>query len=62
MNIKEYMQDIGKRARAASRIMAKTDTDTKNSALLKIADLIIGSQEKLLEANELDLAAGGRTA
>ncbi len=58
MNIKEYMQDIGKRARAASRIMAKTDTDTKNSALLKIADLIIESQEKLLEANELDLAAG----
>ena len=58
MNIKEYMQDIGKRARAASRIMAKMDTDTKNNALLKIADLITGSQEKLLEANDLDLAAG----
>jgi len=58
MNIKEYMQDTGKRARAASRIMAKTDTATKNSALLKIADLIIESQEKLLGANALDLAAG----
>lgn len=58
MNIKEYMQDIGKRARAASRIMAKTDTAIKNSALLKIADLIIESQAKLLEANALDLAAG----
>ncbi len=58
MNIKEYMQDIGKRARAASRIMAKTDTDTKNNALLKIADLIIESQAKLLETNALDLAAG----
>jgi len=58
MNIKEYMQDTGKRARAASRIMAKTDTATKNSALLKIADLIIESQAKLLDANELDLAAG----
>ena len=58
MNVKEYMQDTGKRARAASRIMAKTDTATKNSALLKIADLIIESQEKLLEANALDLAAG----
>ncbi len=58
MNVKEYMQDVGKRARAASRIMAKTDTATKNSALLKIADLIIESQEKLLEANMLDLAAG----
>jgi len=58
MNVKEYMQDTGKRARAASRIMAKTDTGTKNNALLKIADLILESQEKLLEANALDLAAG----
>ena len=58
MNVKEYMQDTGKRARAASRIMAKTDTATKNNALVKIADLIIESQEKLLEANALDLAAG----
>jgi glutamate-5-semialdehyde dehydrogenase len=58
MNIKEYMQDTGKRARAASRIMAKADTVTKNNALIKIADLIIESQEKLLEANALDLAAG----
>jgi len=58
MNVKEYMQDTGKRARAASRIMAKADTVTKNNALIKIADLIIESQEKLLEANALDLAAG----
>ena len=58
MNIKEYMQDTGKRARAASRIMAKTDTATKNKALVKIADLIIEYQEKLLQANALDLAAG----
>jgi glutamate-5-semialdehyde dehydrogenase len=58
MNIKEYMQDTGKRARAASRVMAKTDTATKNQALLKIADLIIESQPRLLEANALDLAAG----
>ena len=58
MDIKPYIQDTGKRARAASRIMAKTDTDTKNKALLKIADLIMGSQTKLLEANALDLAAG----
>ena len=58
MNVKEYMQDTGKRARSASRIMAKTDTATKNKALVKIADLIIESQEKLLQANALDLAAG----
>ncbi|MCH8845999.1 MAG: glutamate-5-semialdehyde dehydrogenase [Proteobacteria bacterium] len=57
MDIKQYMQGVGKRAREASRIMARTDTATKNQALLKIADLIIESQDKLLEANALDLAA-----
>lgn len=58
MNIKKYMQNVGKRAKVAARIIAKTDTNTKNKALLKIADLIIDSQEKLLEINALDLAAG----
>jgi len=58
MDIKQYIQDTGKRARAASRTMAKADTATKNQALLKISDLIIESQADLLEANALDLAAG----
>ncbi|MCH8162575.1 MAG: glutamate-5-semialdehyde dehydrogenase, partial [Proteobacteria bacterium] len=58
MDIKQYILETGKRARKASRIMAKTDTSTKNQALLNIADLIIESQEKLLEANALDFDAG----
>lgn len=58
MNIKQYILETGKHARKASRIMAKTDTSTKNQVLLNIADLIIESQEKLLEANELDFDAG----
>lgn len=58
MDIKQYIQDIGKRARVASRIMAKTDTANKNRALLKIAELILKSQDSLLEANALDMAAG----
>ncbi len=58
MDIKQYILDTGKRARAASRIMAKADTAIKNQALLKIADLIMGSQTRLLEANALDLVAG----
>jgi len=57
MDIKQYMQGVGERAREASRIMARIDTATKNQLLLKIADLIIESQDKLLEANALDLAA-----
>lgn len=58
MDIKQYMQGVGERAREASRIMARIDTATKNQVLLKIADLIIESQDKLLEANGLDLTAG----
>ena len=58
MDIKQYMQGVGERAREASHIMARTDTATKNQVLLKIADLIIESQDKLLEANGLDLTAG----
>ena len=58
MDIKQYILETGKRARKASRIMAKTDTSTKNQALLNIADLIIEAQEKLLEANALDFDAG----
>ena len=58
MDIKQYIVETGKRAREASRIMAKTDTATKNQMLLNIADLITESQTGLLEANELDLATG----
>lgn len=58
MDIKQYILETGKRAKKASRIMAKTDTSTKNQVLLNIADLIIESQEKLLEANALDFDAG----
>ena len=57
MDIKQYMQGVGERAREASRIMARIDTATKNQVLLKIADLIIESQDKLLEANALEFAA-----
>jgi glutamate-5-semialdehyde dehydrogenase len=58
MDIKQYIVETGKRAREASRIMAKTDTATKNQMLLNIADLITESQTGLLETNELDLATG----
>ncbi len=58
MNIKEYMQDTGKRAKTASLVMAKTDTAIKNNTLLKISDLIIKSQAKLLKANKPDLVDG----
>ncbi len=57
MDIKDYMQNLGRRARAASRQMAKADTNAKNQALLAIAAAIRRDEAKLLAANGEDLAA-----
>jgi len=57
MNIKDYMQQLGQAARAASRAMAKADTETKNQALLLIAAAIRREAHALLAANQQDIAA-----
>jgi glutamate-5-semialdehyde dehydrogenase len=57
MDIKHYMNDLGIRARAASRAMAKADTAAKNKALSLIAVAIRREAAALRAANELDLAA-----
>ncbi|OIQ83969.1 gamma-glutamyl phosphate reductase [mine drainage metagenome] len=61
MDIKPYMQQLGQNARAASRLMARADTGTKNLALLTIAAAIRRDKDALLAANRADLAAA-RTA
>ncbi|HEX5127769.1 MAG TPA: aldehyde dehydrogenase family protein, partial [Rhodocyclaceae bacterium] len=55
MDIKEYMQQVGKQARAASRLMAAASTATKNKALVVIAATIRERQAELLAANARDL-------
>lgn len=57
MNIPHYMQQLGEQARAASRLMAKADTDIKNQALRHIASLIRAHANDLLAANQQDLAS-----
>ncbi len=57
MDIKHYMQGVGEAARAASRHMAKADTNTKNRALLAIASAIRREKDALIAANQQDLAA-----
>lgn len=57
MDIKHYMNDLGARARAASRAMAKADTAAKNLALSLIAAAIRRDAAALRAANERDLAA-----
>ena len=55
MDVKQYMQTVGSQARAASRIVARADTNAKNKALLAMADAIIRDQDKLLAANAKDM-------
>jgi glutamate-5-semialdehyde dehydrogenase len=57
MNIQHYMKQLGEQARAASRLMAKADTNTKNQALRNIATLIRQHEKALLAANQQDLLA-----
>lgn len=54
-DIKTYMQALGREARAASRLMARAETATKNQALTAIATAIKRDEETLLAANARDL-------
>src|SRR3569623_2630353 len=55
MDVKSYMQTVGKQAREASRAIARADTNQKNRALLAMAEAIRRDAAKLLEANARDM-------
>ena len=57
MDIKEYMQTVGRQARAASRRLAGATTAEKNAALHHLAAAIRRHKAALLAANAADLAA-----
>ena len=56
MDVKEYMEGVGRAARAASRETAKASTAAKNQALLAMAAALRAGRETLLAANAGDLA------
>src|SRR5689334_10513636 len=58
MDIKAYMQSVGRNARQASRVLARADTALKNRALLAIADALAADRELLLAANRTDMQRG----
>ena len=58
MDIKQYMTQVGQRARQASRALVKANSKTKNKALLAIADLLESSMADLIAENAKDMAAG----
>jgi glutamate-5-semialdehyde dehydrogenase len=65
MDVRSYMHEMGRRAREASRAMARAETATKNAALHAIAAAIRRDVAKLLAANALDIAgarASGKDA
>ena len=58
MDIKEYMKNLGQKARKAGREISRTESGKKNLALLKIAEAIENSHELLIAENRKDLDAG----
>lgn len=57
-NVTEYMQQLGQKAREASRAMAKASTGLKNEALQNIATNIEANRDALKAANQKDLQRG----
>ena len=53
--IKEMMQDIGVRARAASRAMARASSEQKNQALLHIAKVVRQRSDEIQKVNQVDV-------
>jgi glutamate-5-semialdehyde dehydrogenase len=65
LDLDAYMRDVGERARAAARVLARASTQAKNDALVAIAAAVERDAERLLAANAEDVAgarAGGEDA
>jgi len=57
LDLPAYMREVGARARAASRALARAGTGAKDGALLAMAQAIRRDEAKLLAANARDIAA-----
>ncbi|MBQ8005158.1 MAG: glutamate-5-semialdehyde dehydrogenase, partial [Clostridia bacterium] len=53
--------EILKNAKASAPHLAMLDTETKNAALLAMADALLENEKEILKANELDIAASKDT-
>ncbi|MGH8746218.1 MAG: glutamate-5-semialdehyde dehydrogenase, partial [Burkholderiales bacterium] len=54
MDVRQYVQELGRAARAASRELARATTENKNRALLAMAAELRNGAANLLEANRAD--------
>jgi len=57
LNVTDYMRILGRRAREASRPMAKASTHAKNAALASIAAAVRRDADQILAANRADVDA-----
>ena len=55
MNSSHYMTNLGEAARQASKTIASADTQTKDKALVAIADELVAKQSDILDANAKDI-------
>ncbi len=56
-DVKELVQEVGRKAKEAARKMAYISTDIKNKVLLEVAERLRAERAYLQEENEKDLAA-----
>lgn len=57
MSLREEIELLCLNAKSAATTLALADTDTKNRAILKIAELLDSSAEEIIAANQKDLEA-----
>ena len=56
MDLQEHILDLGRRARAAARVLSGLTTEQKNVALLAMSDALEAQREQILAANARDVA------
>ncbi|MCR4300141.1 MAG: glutamate-5-semialdehyde dehydrogenase [Sulfuricaulis sp.] len=57
IDVRQYMQDVGQRARAAARVVSRAETAAKDLALTAMATEVERQAEALMAANRKDLEA-----
>ncbi len=57
LTLEKFANDLGRRARAAARVLALAETNAKNAGLAKFACLLRERSAELIEANRRDIEA-----
>ncbi|MBW6419546.1 glutamate-5-semialdehyde dehydrogenase [Celeribacter sp. PS-C1] len=57
-DVKDMMKDLGRRAKAAARVLATATSEAKEQALLAAADALWANRAEIIAANEKDLQFG----